>query len=450
MSDRIGRKRVLLLGCFGTVASLLIVGFASNFWVALVGRLLGGMLNGNVGVIQTMVAETVKNPAHEPKAYAIMPAVWSIGTIVGPAIGGCFSDPAKNFSSVFSRTGMFGVFPYLLPNVMCAALMLVSIVACYVWVHETHPDMQPWSTSEELENTDVETPLIPTTTTTTTPAANLATESYGTFNPVQITEEEIQTRDPSFSPASSQKAFSKPVMVLIVSLGLFTYHAMTYDTLIPVYLQDDVDASNTFGGGLGLGMQQVGTIMSVNGMIALFIQAVVFPLLANNMGVWPLFVVVAVGFPIAYVIVPSLQLLPAGWVYVGIYTFLTIRNFFSIIFYPLILILLKEAAPSSSCLGKINGLAASTGGACRMVASPMGGMMYGLGLKLGFSSLVWWSSAFVALIGALQVPFIKRQKNKKAHVGSAVSWTSQDNEDGTSNKTRMRVEIEEITSEDEG
>lgn len=49
LSDRVGRKPVLLLGCFGTILSLLVVGFSTNFTVALVGRILGGLLNGNIG-----------------------------------------------------------------------------------------------------------------------------------------------------------------------------------------------------------------------------------------------------------------------------------------------------------------------------------------------------------------------------------------------------------------
>ena len=44
-SDRIGRKPVLLLGCTGTMISMLIVGFSPNFWVALAGRVLGGLLS---------------------------------------------------------------------------------------------------------------------------------------------------------------------------------------------------------------------------------------------------------------------------------------------------------------------------------------------------------------------------------------------------------------------
>ena len=45
LSDKIGRKPVLLGGCFGTLVSLLIVGFSTNFWIALCGRALGGLLS---------------------------------------------------------------------------------------------------------------------------------------------------------------------------------------------------------------------------------------------------------------------------------------------------------------------------------------------------------------------------------------------------------------------
>ena len=65
LSDKLGRKPVVLIGCLGTIVSLLSVGFSTNFWMALVGRALGGALNGNMGVIQTMVGEMITDPKHE-------------------------------------------------------------------------------------------------------------------------------------------------------------------------------------------------------------------------------------------------------------------------------------------------------------------------------------------------------------------------------------------------
>jgi MFS family permease len=49
LSDRLGRKPILLTGLVGTVLSLLVVGFSTSFTMALCGRILGGALNGNIG-----------------------------------------------------------------------------------------------------------------------------------------------------------------------------------------------------------------------------------------------------------------------------------------------------------------------------------------------------------------------------------------------------------------
>lgn len=46
LSDKIGRKPVLLTGLAGTALSVLVLGFAPNIWVALIARALGGLLNG--------------------------------------------------------------------------------------------------------------------------------------------------------------------------------------------------------------------------------------------------------------------------------------------------------------------------------------------------------------------------------------------------------------------
>jgi MFS family permease len=59
-SDHGGRKRVLLIGLSGTMISCLGFGFSTTFWQALIFRMLGGALNGNVGVMRTMVSEIVR------------------------------------------------------------------------------------------------------------------------------------------------------------------------------------------------------------------------------------------------------------------------------------------------------------------------------------------------------------------------------------------------------
>lgn len=69
ISDVYGRKPVALIGLGGVAASSILFGMAPTYWVALLARFIGGALNGNVAIMQTMVAEMVKNPAHERKLY---------------------------------------------------------------------------------------------------------------------------------------------------------------------------------------------------------------------------------------------------------------------------------------------------------------------------------------------------------------------------------------------
>lgn len=61
-SPRAGRKTVLLIGLFGTCVSCLGFGFSTTFWQALLFRILGGVTNGNVGVMRTMFVPSVLSP----------------------------------------------------------------------------------------------------------------------------------------------------------------------------------------------------------------------------------------------------------------------------------------------------------------------------------------------------------------------------------------------------
>jgi hypothetical protein len=172
----------------------------------------------------------------------------------------------------------------------------------------------------------------------------------------------------------------------------------------------------SFVGGLGLSVSTVGLVMSINGLIALIIQAVIFPLLAAIFPIYQLFLFVTLLHPATYLMMPYLPLLPSTLLFPGIYFCLSVRNFLQIIAYPLLLILIKEATPSKSVLGAVNGLAASAGAACRTVAPPVAGYLYAVGSKWEINGLAWYCSALVAGVGGLQCFTIQREKEMKDDV----------------------------------
>ena len=142
ISDRIGRKPVLIMGLVGTALSMVSFGFASSLPAAVLARALGGLLNGNVGVLQTTVAELVTVKEHQPRAYSIMPFVWCLGSIIGPAMGGVLATPCEVYPWLFPRDTIFARHPFLLPNLVCVGVLLLGITIGLLFLEETHADLK--------------------------------------------------------------------------------------------------------------------------------------------------------------------------------------------------------------------------------------------------------------------------------------------------------------------
>lgn len=142
MSDHFGRKRILLCGLAGTGISMLAFGFATNIYVALLARALGGLLNGNIGVLQTTISEVVKNEAHKGFGFALMPAIWCVGAAIGSALGGGLADPVRSYPTYFQPGTLLDRFPYLLPNLVCCFVVVIAITVGILFLEETHEDMK--------------------------------------------------------------------------------------------------------------------------------------------------------------------------------------------------------------------------------------------------------------------------------------------------------------------
>ena len=144
-SDRFGRKYVILLGLFCTMNASLLFGFSRNLAWAIVARILAGASNGTVGIIRTTVAEMVPEKSLQPRAFSVMPLVWTIGSIFGPILGGALAKPATRYPGIFGSDGFFSRYPFALPNLVACTLFLVGLSAGVLFLKVSPSD--PLATS---------------------------------------------------------------------------------------------------------------------------------------------------------------------------------------------------------------------------------------------------------------------------------------------------------------
>ncbi|ODV96259.1 hypothetical protein PACTADRAFT_16402 [Pachysolen tannophilus NRRL Y-2460] len=153
VSDRVGRKPVLLTGLFGAAVSMLLWGFSTNFYLALASKVLGGLLNGNVAVARTILGEISPNKRHHSLTFSIIPLSFNIGSVIGPLIGNhdSFNDrkgrnyydnaepTVTNWNSVLiTKRGLAEGYPYALPNIVVALILFFAAVVVTLFLEETH------------------------------------------------------------------------------------------------------------------------------------------------------------------------------------------------------------------------------------------------------------------------------------------------------------------------
>jgi len=119
LSDRIGRRPVLLIGLAGSTLSYVLFAFAGGFWTLLASRVIAGSMGATVGVAQAYVAD-ITPPERRAQSMGILGAGFALGFILGPAIGGVL------YTHGHSAAGF-----------VAAALCGTNALAALLWLPET-------------------------------------------------------------------------------------------------------------------------------------------------------------------------------------------------------------------------------------------------------------------------------------------------------------------------
>ncbi|PLW18603.1 hypothetical protein PCANC_09214 [Puccinia coronata f. sp. avenae] len=371
LSDRVGRKPILLSGLTGLAISMISLSLQTSFAGMVVARCVAGVMNGNLPILKSVLAE-ITDDTNKARAFSLIPMCNAVGIIVGPLIGGYLAKPASQYPDYFGYVQFLVDYPYFLPCFIAGMINLFAVTIGFFFLEET-------LASKKTHN-------------------NLSLSDQGNEHDIQedVEPEEAAQNVPQPKPRFVELFTPSIISVLFSSLLVF-FQMSSLATLIPLFAYTRFE-----DGGLGLNLRQMGTALTTNGFAAVVVQTVTFPYLQRRWGTVKVFRTVLLISPIVFVLLPVVHSLVqarrdasgvdagARMAMVGIMVVLAIKSLGKISIVCLTL-LVNSAAPSASTFGTLNGLAQSTADLARTFAPFMTGAVFSMSIDQQYlhGNLVW-------------------------------------------------------------
>jgi multidrug resistance protein len=120
LSDRYGRRPILLISLLGSGISLFIFGLADSIWLLFASRIFAGIMGSTINVAQAYVTD-ITAPDARMKSMGLLGAAFGLGFVLGPAIGGTLS----------------GLYGYAIPSFVASALAFSNFILAYFRLPES-------------------------------------------------------------------------------------------------------------------------------------------------------------------------------------------------------------------------------------------------------------------------------------------------------------------------
>ncbi|KAF8599589.1 MFS general substrate transporter [Ceratobasidium sp. AG-I] len=428
LSDRIGRKPVVLFGTFGVAITAATFGLSKTFTQMVASRTLAGLLSGYVAVMHSVLGE-ITDATNQAAAYPIYGLCYPIGSLIGPLIGGALAEPNKNIPHLVPSIlhGLFEEYPYLLPSMVATIVAAMSLLFVMIFMKETLPSkirskLNPASGTSTPSSSYGSRGRQNGSSQSTSPSPTIAETSRGSSMNTRVGEPRTSksaNENDSLLKHDEEEPHKWGAWELLKlpqlrqlyrSSILLSFEAESYVVVFVLFSYTKIQ-----DGGLGFDPAAIGFALATAGFISFALQLLVMPTILKRYNPSKTFSVCMSTWPVAFAIPPILnaiarassdngaheigkQAKAAIWVGIWIAQLLTK---FGCMAYSLNMIIARQSAPDQRALGATNGLNQLSLCVARMFAPTAVSTLFALSTDhniLG-GQFVWVFMVVFALLG---------------------------------------------------
>ncbi|KAJ3189176.1 hypothetical protein HDU85_002801 [Gaertneriomyces sp. JEL0708] len=393
VSDRIGRKKVLVLGCaVGLIASVILV-FGKAYWMFLSARVLAGLCGANSTVTKGLLGEVWKDESGRAWGFAMYGVVYGAAGIIGPMLAGLLADPV-------TRLGWGGWWigrPFALACMVGTGLMVCGL-ALVMFCVEDQPARRgilkktSTRTYEPLEDHD---------------SAEFIAETVGSprgsSSSMRAVEEPIED-----DCQSSSSTGDTGMMGFILPISLYCVTAFTnaaYLTSVPLFL------SAPEPDGLNKTPSETSLNITIIASTKLLSQLFLFTIIVRYIGKWGCVGGGLVGYALGNALLAILVI----WVgAIPLPLIMVILGYSEVLAYCAVIMLINDTAPPGR-LGLTHGLAGTCAAAVRTMAPAVAGSVWQWSVHLGGSARM---SAFLLNTVLCLVGVVGAVIGHRRHIGT--------------------------------
>jgi MFS family permease len=278
VSDRIGRKPVLILGLGINALTTFAFGLSHSLIWAVGCRALCGFFNANLVMSKSILGD-LSTEANRGAVYAYLGLIYGMGSIIGPFLGAFLSWPTKAFPSYFGSSQFFKEYPYSLPCILSSILSLIGLAICLFYLNESCPNVSISAAWATLDESEIDQDM----------------------NNSAVSDENLPLLNADADADGGDQTLNPKIIGCVVSYAMLAFQEVYFAEFFPLWVSTKPPI------GLGWTSKDVGMCLAFTGICSLVCQLFFYPSVSRYIAPIKLFRIPLILLLATYISIPLLS-----------------------------------------------------------------------------------------------------------------------------------------------